>query len=213
MRIIGLTGALGAGKSTAANLFRSMGVPVHDADAVVHQLLETETVRQVLASRFPELCLEPKVDRGQLGDIVFKDAQALAWLEDVLHPLVHESQHAFLNHHAQAESSQVVLDVPLLFETGQDKACDHVVVIQAPDALRYQRVLARSGMSRQRFDQIERHQMPVAEKMKKADTVVPNDSDQAHLYNGLCQVLEQVKDLKKPAVWGPNWLALCKKDR
>lgn len=212
MYIIGLTGAIGAGKSTAVKLLRQLDVPVHDADATVHDALAIPKVRQALKQRFPALCVEPTVDRQQLGDIVFQDKEALKWLEDLLHPLVHASQAAFLEHHAKLGHPWVVLDVPLLFETGQDKACDHVVVVHSKTSLRHQRVLQRPGMSKERLGQIEKHQIPVAQKLEKADTVLHNDLDEGQLYHALRHLFEaRLKTIQRPPVWGPGWQTLFRK--
>jgi dephospho-CoA kinase len=171
MFILGLTGSLGMGKSTTAGFFAETGVPVHDADAVVHALYEGEAV-PAIAAAFPGNIVNGKVDRAKLGAAVLDDACALQRLEAIVHPLVSAAKARFLAD-AQARGAKVVvLDIPLLFETGGEARVDAVVVASAPAHVQRERVLARPGMTDDKLDALLARQMPDSEKRKRADFVV-----------------------------------------
>ena len=171
MFILGLTGSLGMGKSTTARFFAEQGVPVHDADAVVHRLYEGEAVAAIEAA-FPGTTGAGKVDRNKLAARVLGDAAALQRLEAIVHPLVHDAERRLLAE-AQALGEKVaVLDIPLLFETGGDRRVDAVVVVSAPPEVQRARVLARPGMTIEKLEAILAKQMPDAEKRRRADFVV-----------------------------------------
>jgi dephospho-CoA kinase len=171
MFIIGLTGSLGMGKSTTARFFAEQGVPVHDADAVVHRLYDGEAVAAIEAA-FPGTTPLGKVDRNRLAALVLADPAALKKLEAIVHPLVQAAERGLL---AQAQSrgeKVAVLDIPLLFETGGEERMDAVVVVTAPVEVQRSRVLARPGMTSEKLDAILGRQMPDAEKRRRADFVV-----------------------------------------
>ena len=171
MFVIGLTGSVGMGKSTTARLFAEQGVPVHDADAVVHRLYEGEAAAAIEAA-FPGATSHGKVDRGRLAALVLDDPAALKRLEAIVHPLVQAAEQKLLAQ-AQARGEKVaVLDIPLLFETGGDQRVDAVVVTSAPSEMQQARVLARPGMTWEKLEAILRKQMPDAEKRRRADFVV-----------------------------------------
>jgi dephospho-CoA kinase len=171
MFILGLTGSLGMGKSTTARFFAEAGVPVHDADAVVHRLYEGEAVAAIEAA-FPGATAGGKVDRNKLSARVLGDAAALARLEAIVHPLVHAAEQRLLAQ-AQARGEKVaVLDIPLLFETAGDRRVDAVVVVSAPAEVQRARVLERPGMTMDKLEAILGRQMPDAEKRRRADFVV-----------------------------------------
>ena len=172
MRILGLTGSIAMGKSTAAAMLRRLGVPVHDADVTVHGLLGGAALSGVRAA-FPEAVVGGMVDRAALGARVFGDHAALRRLEGILHPLVRRAEQRFLRRAAARRALVVVLDVPLLFETGGEGRCDAVVLVTAPRFLQTQRVLRRSGMSLDKLNAIRMCQAPEAEKRRRADFVVP----------------------------------------
>lgn len=174
MRIIGLTGSIGMGKSTAAAMLRRMGVPVHDADEVVHDLTKPggKAIRAIKAA-FPDLVTGDSLNRPELSRRAFNDPTILNKLERILHPLVRAEERRFLAGERAKGSPLVVLDIPLLFETGGDKRCDEVLVVSAPRSVQLQRVLARPGMTRAKLNGIEQRQMPDAEKRKRADVVIP----------------------------------------
>ena len=173
MYILGLTGSIGMGKTTAANAFRHYGVPVYDADAAVHRLTGPggKAVDAVVEA-FPGVVKDNAVDRQLLGPKVFDDKAALARLEDILHPLVRQIQLEFLRQAAKRQEKLVVLDVPLLFEVGSDQLCDATAVVTAPPYLQRIRVLSRPGMTEERLAQVLESQMPDAEKRKYADFLI-----------------------------------------
>jgi len=175
MFILGLTGSLGMGKSTAARFFAEAGVPVHDADAVVHRLYESEAVAAIEAA-FPGTTAAGKVDRNKLAARVLGDAAALQRLEAIVHPLVQEAERRLLAEAAANGEKVAVLDIPLLFETGGDRRVDAVVVVSAPPDVQRARVLERPGMTIEKLESILSKQMPDAEKRRRADFVV--DSSQ-----------------------------------
>src|SRR5438105_4779423 len=171
MFILGLTGSLGMGKSTTARFFAEAGIPVHDADAVVHRLYESEAVPAIEAA-FPGATAGGIVDRVKLAARVVNDPTALKRLEDIVHPLVHEAEQRLLAD-AQGKGEQiVVLDIPLLFETGGDRRVDAVVVVSAPPEVQKARILERPGMTVEKLESILARQIPDAEKRRRADFVV-----------------------------------------
>jgi dephospho-CoA kinase len=171
MFILGLTGSLGMGKSTAARFFAEAGVPVHDADAVVHRLYEGEAVSAIEAA-FPGTTSGGKVDRNKLAARVLGNDAALRQLEGIVHPLVQASERRLLQAAEARGDKVVVLDIPLLFETGADKRVDAVVVVSAPEEVQRARVLARPGMTEDKLAAILAKQMPDAEKRQRADFIV-----------------------------------------
>ena len=174
MKILGLTGSIGMGKSTAARLLRRMGLPVHDADATVHRLLgRGGAAVAAVGAAFPGSVADGAVDRRELGRQVFGDPAALRRLEAILHPLVRRAETAFLRRQARRRARLVVLDIPLLLETGGERRCDAVAVVTAPAFLQAQRVLRRPGMTPRRLAQVRAQQMPDAEKRRRADFVIP----------------------------------------
>ena len=175
MLILGLTGSIGMGKSAAARMFADEGVPVHDADAVVHALYRGAAVAPV-ESAFPGVTVAGVIDRERLGARVLGDPAALRTLEAIVHPLVRAERDAFLQQARDRGESVVVLDIPLLFETGADHDVDRVVVVSAPETVQKARVLARPGMTEERFSAILAKQVPDAEKRRRSDVVVDTGS-------------------------------------
>ena len=171
MFILGLTGSLGMGKSVTARFFAEQGVPVHDADAVVHRLYEGEAAAAIEAA-FPGTTAGGKVDRDKLTARVLRDGAALKRLEAIVHPLVQEAERRLLAE-AEARGEKVaVLDIPLLFETGGEKRVDAVVVVSAPPEVQRSRVLERPGMTVEKLEAILAKQMPDDEKRRRADFIV-----------------------------------------
>src|SRR2546426_4954671 len=171
MFVIGLTGSLGMGKSTTARLFAEAGVPVHDADAVVHRLYDGEAVAAIEAA-FPGTTAAGRVDRNRLAARVLNDAGALQRLEAIVHPLVQEAERRLLAEAAARGEQVAVLDIPLLYETGADQRVDAVVVVSAPPEVQQARVLERPGMTLDKLESVLAKQMPDAEKRLRADFVV-----------------------------------------
>ncbi len=169
--ILGLTGSIGMGKSAVAAMFRGLGVPVFDADAAVHELQGPGGACVALIERaFPGTTGPAGVDRQKLGAKVFGNSDALKQLEQIVHPEVAELRRTFLADHAEAPL--IVFDIPLLFEKGGQAGLDAVLVVSAPAHLQRERVLARPGMTEQKFAQILGLQVPDAEKRARADHVI-----------------------------------------
>jgi dephospho-CoA kinase len=191
MKILGLTGGIGMGKSTAANAFRKLGVPVFDADATVHRL-QGRGGRAVgpIGAAFPGTVREGKVDREALRRAVLGDPAALARLERIVHPLVRAEERRFL---ARARGEKlVVLDIPLLFETGGDRRVDEVVVVSAPPAVQRARVLLRRGMTAERLAAILARQTPDAQKFRRADHVIRTGLSRHHAQRAIRRLVRSL---------------------
>ncbi len=179
MIVVGLTGSIGMGKSTAAAMLRRMRVPLFDADQVVHRLLAPGGAAvAAVEAVFPGVRTEGGgIDRRILGQRVFGNPQALSRLERILHPMVADCEKRFLARARARREKLAVLDVPLLFESRGAGRCDYVVVVSAPAMLQRQRVMRRPGMTEARFAAILKQQMPDAQKRRLADFVVPTGLD------------------------------------
>lgn len=196
MRILGLTGSIGMGKSTTAKLFAEAGVPVYDADAAVHQLYEGEAVPAIEVA-FPGTTVNGKVDRPKLSARVVHDPAAIKQLEQIVHPMLGASRQKFFADAEAAKAPVVVLDIPLLFETGGEKRVDAVVVVSTSPELQRERVLARGTMDEAKLDAIIAKQTPDAEKRRRADFVV----DTSH---GLEPVRAQIRHILAEVVRMPQ---------
>lgn len=178
MIVLGLTGSIGMGKSTVARMFADAGVPVFDADAAVHALQGPGgALVAAIEVQFPGSTGEAGVNRTALAEAVLGDSEALQRLEALVHPAVAEAREAFLEAHREAPL--VVLDIPLLFEKGGGARVDKIAVVSAPEAAQRERVLARPGMTEDRFAKIRALQMPDAEKRARADFVIPTGGSPA----------------------------------
>lgn len=176
MIILGLTGSIGMGKTTAANMFAECGVPFYSADDAVHQLYSGRAAPLIEAA-FPGTVVDGTVDRTKLSAAVLGKPEALKKLESIIHPLVHEEEKAFLAS-ARANGAEIaLLDIPLLFETGGEKRVDKVAVVSAPADIQRERVLSRPGMSEEKFEAILARQMPDAEKRARADFIIDSSGD------------------------------------
>lgn len=171
MIVIGLTGSIGMGKSTTANMFAEAGVPVHDSDEAVHRLYSGAAVPLVEAA-FPGVTVDGRIDRNLLGQRVIGNSEAIRKLETIVHPLVRADADAFLARNRATGAKLAVLDIPLLFETGGRDRVDKVVVVSAPADIQRKRVLARPGMTPEKFEAILARQVPDTEKRRLADFVV-----------------------------------------
>jgi len=171
MFILGLTGSIGMGKSTTANFFREAGVPVHDSDAVVHHLYEGEAVEPVEAA-FPGVTVDGRIDRARLAEKLVGNPDAIKRLEAIVHPLVRAVSERFVAGERARGARAIVLDIPLLFETGGESRVDAVVVVSAPADVQRARVLGRPGMTAERLDALLKRQMSDAEKRARAHFVV-----------------------------------------
>lgn len=190
MKILGLTGSVGMGKSTAASMLRRMGVTVYDADAAVHRMLSKGGIAvAAVAAAFPGVERNGAIDRAALGGRVFGDDAALKRLEAIVHPLVRQDENRFLNAMRRRRMKLVVMDVPLLFESGRHRRYDGTMVVTAPEFLQRARVLARRGMTPARYAAIKARQMPDAEKRRRADFIVPSGLGRAFTWRRLRAVL------------------------
>ena len=176
MLILGLTGSIGMGKSTTAKLFAEAGVPVYDADAAVHKIYEGEAAPAIEAA-FPGTTVDGKVDRARLSAQVVHNPDAMKQLEQIVHPMLGASRKKFFEEAEAAGAPVVVVDIPLLFETGGEKAFDKIIVVSAPAEIQRERVLSRPGMTAKKFDAILSRQMRDEEKRKRADFVVDTGGD------------------------------------
>ena len=188
MMVIGLTGSIGMGKSTIALQLARLGAKVCCADDIVHRLMAKGGKAVADIERlFPIVIKNGSVDRKALGEIVFKDKHQLRRLEQLLHPLVVAEENRFITQQARKGARLVVLDIPLLYETGAEARCDYVLVASAPYFLQWQRVLKRPGMSEQKFHNIVASQMPDSEKRQRADKVVPTGLGKAFSFRSIAE--------------------------
>lgn len=195
MIILGLTGSIGMGKSTTAKMFKEEGCPVFDADAAVHELYAKDgKAVPIISAVFPDAIKDGAVDRAVLGTYMRADPLQLKVLESFIHPLVAERRAEFLETHK--DSDIVIMDVPLLFETGLDKAVHHIVVVTAPYEVQRDRVLAREGKSASLFESLLVRQTPDAEKRQRADFLIFTDKG---LENARKQVQRILRDLRSKA--------------
>lgn len=178
MIIIGLTGGIASGKSTTAAMFRERDIPLHDADAAVHEMMAPGSVavdRVVAAFGREVLAPDGSIDRQRLGRQVFASPDRRQLLESIIHPLVAASRDSFLARNRQAGAPLVVLDIPLLFETGGEAICDFVILCSVDPDTQKQRALSRPGMTQDKLDAILQSQMPLATKRAMADAVIETD--------------------------------------
>jgi dephospho-CoA kinase len=196
MRILGLTGSIGMGKSTTAKLFREAGVPVYDADATVHRIYQGEAVPAIEAA-FPGTTVDGKVDRARLSAKVVHDPAAIRRLEQIVHPMLRAYHQEFLDEAERSGVPVAVVDVPLLFETGGETRVDAVVVVTTSPENQRERILARGTMTDETLDAILARQVPDAEKRDRADFVV----DTSH---GLDPVRARIGDILREVAKMPR---------
>ena len=197
MYLIGLTGSIGMGKTQTAALFEEEGVPRYDADAAVHGLYEVGGAAVgPIGELFPEAVRDGAVDRAALGRIVLKDGAKLAALEKMVHPLAGATQVDFLNAQIAAGATHVLLDIPLLFETGGHEFVDCVVVVSAPPDIQRARVLERPGMTEEKFADILAKQVPDSDKRAAADFIVDSSVSVADAHRQVKAILAAVRDRK-----------------
>lgn len=194
MFLIGLTGSIGMGKSLTASLFQKEGVPVYDADAAVHSLYEKDGAAVApIGALVPEAIIDGAVDRAILGQHVLKDGEKLKALEAIVHPLAGEAQMEFLLRNEKAGTKVVVLDIPLLLEGNGERFVDSVVVVSTLYDLQRARVLARPGMSEERFADILAKQVPDAEKRKRAEFIVDSSISVEDAHAQVRVILETIE--------------------
>jgi dephospho-CoA kinase len=196
MRVLGLTGSIGMGKSTTAKLFAEAGVPVYDADATVHMIYAGEAVPAIEAA-FPGTTHDGKVDRALLSAQVVQDPVAMRRLEQIVHPMLRAYHQKFLDDAERSGAAVAVVDVPLLFETGGEQRVDAVVVVTTDQDTQRRRILARDDMTNEKLEAILNRQMPDAEKRRRADFVV----DTSH---GLDPVRVRIREIIAEAARMPR---------
>jgi dephospho-CoA kinase len=194
---VGLTGSIGMGKSETAKLFAGLGLPVFDADAAVHALYAAGGGgAAAIRDRFPDEVTTDTVDRARLAELIAAEPAGLRALEALIHPLVREAEAQFIAAAEKRNEDVVILDIPLLFETGRDKNVDAIVVVSAPEEVQRTRVLKRPGMTPEKFAAILARQLPDVEKRARADFVIATDRG---LDDALAQVKKVAAELKRRA--------------
>ncbi|WP_420854631.1 dephospho-CoA kinase [Sneathiella marina] len=194
MLVVGLTGSIGMGKSTVAEMFRQLQVTVHDIDADVHKLYaEGGAAVEPIRAQFPEAVVDNKVDRARLSKMVLGNEVEIRKLEAITHPLLGQGRADFFAAAEQQGARIVVLDVPLIFETGGEKNFDKIVVVSAPEEVQRKRVLAREGMTAEKFEAILARQVPDAEKRRQADYVINTNCPKEATLEQVRALLEDLK--------------------
>jgi dephospho-CoA kinase len=198
--ILGLTGSIGMGKSTAAMTLQRLGIPLFDADRMVHRLLaQGGAAVERIAAEFPGVrAANGGIDRALLGQRVFSDPEALSRLERILHPMVEAGERRFLGLCRARRVPIVTLDIPLLFESGSERRCDYVLVVSAPRLIQRQRVLRRPGMTESRLAAILKNQMPDREKRLRADFVIPTGLSRNLSLRRLRAVVRGLRERRSP---------------
>ena len=195
---LGLTGSIGMGKSTTAQMFAEAGVPVYDADAEVHRLYAAGGAAVTpVGEAFPGVVRDGAIDREALGARVLGDPEALKRLQSIVYPLMGQNRLEFFARAEAAGADLVVLDIPLLYETGGEANVDAVVVASAPAQVQRARVLARPGMTEEKFTQILAKQTPDAEKRARADFVVDTGQGLDHARAQVLHIIEAMRDPKR----------------
>lgn len=191
MLVLGLTGSIGMGKSTTAKMFAEAGIPVNDADQVVHDLYRGEAAPLVEAA-FPGTTRGGSVDRALLSAALSENPARLKELENIIHPLVRQREREFIEHHRAAGAELVVLDIPLLFESGGESRVDKTIVVTCDPEIQKARVLERPGMNEEKFRMILSRQLTDGEKRKRADFVIDTGFGMDHARKGVAAIIESL---------------------
>ena len=191
MIVLGITGAIASGKTTVAAVFAEAGIPVFNADAAVHDIYarEPESIARVL----PEAVVDGSIDRVRLAGLIADRPETIGILEKAIHPLVQARELAFIEMHRDAGADLVVLEIPLLYETGADRLCDYVLVATAPEELRAARVAERGRMSPELYRQLMARQLPLAEKERRADFVVDSGVELGALQASTRAIMDRLR--------------------
>jgi dephospho-CoA kinase len=193
--VIGLTGSIGMGKTTASEMLHRLGLPICDSDSLIHKMLaKGGAAVPCVSSVFDDVVSDRAIDRVALGKQVFGNAEALKQLEQIMHPLVRAAQNKFIKVCSRRRLFAAVLDVPLLFEVETDKLCDLTLVVSAPKFIQEQRVLARPAMTRERLEATLHRQMPDFEKRKRADIIVQTGLNKRHTSDQLTKIVGWLRD-------------------
>lgn len=193
MIVLGLTGGIATGKSTASKMFAHEGVPIFDADACVHQMMKyNSTLIKAVEGHFPEAVQKQIINRSALGAIVFQDEQKLTLLESLIHPHVRAQELAFIQKHKRARRDIILLDIPLLFETDAHTLCDLIAVTHCPVFIQWQRAMRRPRMSEEKLRSILQKQMHPQERLARADWVLQSGIGKYAMLKGVKQLIKEL---------------------
>ena len=201
MITVGLTGSIATGKSEVAKRFSTAGVPVFDSDAEVHQLYAEKTTVDLIGKAFPNVIVKSGIDRQRLGQRVLGSPEDLEKLELLIHPLVRKRREKFISYWRKQNCPFVILDIPLLFETGENRELDYIVVVSADDEVQRNRAMARPGMTQEKLAGILARQLRDSAKRSRADFVIGNSGSMEHLrtqVDALNRKLEELSRNQKP---------------
>lgn len=209
---MGLTGAIGAGKSTVSKQFQSFGIPVHCADEEIHKFLENDRkIQEKIRNLWPSAFVEGRIKRALLGEAVLKSPTQLGALEEILYPALAKSQKNFLNHNKKIKTPVVILDVPLLIEVGLYKYCNKVIVVEAPFFLRKWRVLNRLGMTFRKLKKFESHQYTGKLRRKYANFLIPTGRGKRTSLQKISNILSILSQEPSPS-WTGEWPLTLKRE-
>lgn len=192
MIVLGLTGSIGMGKSTTAKFFKQKGIPVYDADETVHQLYQDESVIKRITAIFDDCLTDNHIDRAKISRQIVQEPAKLVSLEKIIHPLVREKENAFVATHRKNGDKLVVLDIPLLFETGGLQRVDKIAVVSAPLEIQRQRVLQRDGWTEEKFQAVLTRQIPDSEKRMRADFIIDTSKGLEYAENEVDNIISQI---------------------
>ncbi|MFT6557922.1 dephospho-CoA kinase [Sneathiella sp.] len=194
IKLLGLTGSIGMGKSTVGKMFEKLDIPIYNVDARIHELYEPGGIAvEPVGAVFPDAIIDGRVDRPTLSKLVVGDDEAIKKLEQIVHPLVGQDRADFISQAEQNGHDMVVLDVPLIFETGGEKNFDTIIVVSAPHHVQKSRVLERADMSEEKFHTILARQTPDAEKRQKADHVINTDCTEEETFEQVKQLVDLLR--------------------
>ena len=192
MIVLGLTGSIGMGKSTTAKFFKQKGIPVYDADETVHQLYQDESVIKRITAIFDDCLTDNHIDRAKISRQIVQDPAKLVSLEKIIHPLVREKENAFVATHRKNGDKLVVLDIPLLFETGGLERVDKIAVVSAPLEIQRQRVLQRDGWTEEKFQAVLARQISDSEKRMRADFIIDTSKGLEYAENEVDNIISHL---------------------
>lgn len=192
MIVLGLTGSIGMGKSTTAKFFKQKGIPVYDADETVHQLYQDESVIKRITAIFDDCLTDNHIDRAKISRQIVQEPAKLVSLEKIIHPLVREKENAFVATHRKNGDKLVVLDIPLLFETGGLERVDKIAVVSAPLEIQRQRVLQRDGWTEEKFQAVLARQISDSEKRMRADFIIDTSKGLEYAENEVDNIISHL---------------------
>lgn len=192
MIVLGLTGSIGMGKSTTAKFFKQKGIPVYDADETVHQLYQDESVIKRITAIFEDCLTDNHIDRAKISRQIVQEPAKLVALEKIIHPLVREKENAFVATHRENGDKLVVLDIPLLFETGGLERVNKIAVVSAPLEIQRQRVLQRDGWTEEKFQAVLARQIPDSEKRMRADFIIDTSKGLEYAENEVDNIISHL---------------------